>query len=384
MPSTLGAAVHERAPFDPSDLVTSLLRGHPHRWPDDAPAGDQESLLTYVTEHSVEALVLWHLQQAGQGHTWPEPALDRLRDAVRHEALLEVGRFGELRSLTTKLAERGIRALLVKGAALAYSRYPEPWLRPRSDNDVFVAPEDADAAHGVLTELGYARANVIEGERSSYQAPYAKTDRLGFRHVVDLHWKLSNRPRVADALPFDELWEASIAVPALGTAARAHGDVHALALACVHPVAHHRNSDNLVWIYDIHLLAGRLDGAGFEALTRLARERGIGAICASGLRRAAACFGTAVPEPLLDELDVAGESSQVYLTARAWRGDVRLDDLRATPGVRAKLQLVREVVLPDRAYMLREYKSDRAALLPLFHAHRLVRGCWRLARRLAR
>src|SRR5207247_8298772 len=122
------------------------------------------------------------------------------------EALLEAGRESELRGVLSGFAAAGVPALVIKGAALAYSRYPEPWLRHRNDNDVLVRGDGAKAAGCVLSMLGYQPgANALPGELANHQLPYVKTDRLGFRHVVDLHWKISNRPLFANVLTFDEL-----------------------------------------------------------------------------------------------------------------------------------------------------------------------------------
>ena len=80
------------------------------------------------------------------------------------------------------LDERGVQALLVKGAALAYSLYPEPWLRPRVDTDILVAHESLGAADRVLRGLGYHAAPAMTtGEFVSHQVAYEHRDRMGCR-----------------------------------------------------------------------------------------------------------------------------------------------------------------------------------------------------------
>jgi hypothetical protein len=147
-------------------------------------------------------------------------------------------------------------------------------------------------------------------------------------------------------------------------------------------VAHHRNAGDLLWTYDIHLIASRLSEREFNEFAALARSRGLAAICASGLKRAIAHFHTAVPPHILEDLDVVGEDSEAFLGSAPWRGDVRLFDLRTLSGWRAKLQLIREVTLPSGEYILREYACSRRALIPALHVHRLTTGTWRLLRRL--
>ncbi|MGE3518521.1 MAG: nucleotidyltransferase family protein [Vicinamibacterales bacterium] len=366
----------------PADFVRGLLRAESAAWPPEAQARFGRDLLSFIRQHSVEALAFWRLSQDPARDSWPAHVREDLAEGARSEAVLEAGRIGELRRLLAALAEEGVIALLVKGAALGYLHYPEPWLRPRNDNDLLVRRDDVARADRVLTALGYRETNALGGDLTSYQSQYVKTDDLGFTHAVDLHWKLSNRPRVSDVLPFDELARTSTAIPALGPAARTIDDVHALVLACVHTAAHHRNCHNLIWSYDVHLLASRLDEPGFARLAAFARSRGIAAICATGLHRAEIDYHTALPSGLMRRLEVQGEESAAYLGTGPWRGDVRLDDLRALPDWRARARLVRQVVLPPREYMLRRYDSHRLAFVPFFHVHRLVLGTWRLVRRL--
>jgi hypothetical protein len=205
----------------------------------------------------------------------------------------------------------------------------------------------------------------------------------GLPQVIDLHWKISNRPVVADLLTFEELQAQSVPVPALGERARRLGDVHALILACVHMAAHHRNLEHLLWCYDLHLLACRLDADGFADLVTLARDREVAAICRINLERAVARFRTVVPPGTIARLETTGERSALLLDAAAWYGDVRLTDLRLLPTWRAKFQMIRDVALPSADYMLKEYDAPSRLLLPALHVYRLTRGTWRLLRRFA-
>ena len=63
----------------------------------------------------------------------------------------------------------------------------------------------------------------------------------------------------------------------------------------MHRVAHHNDADDLIWLYDIHLLAGRLSADGWRELTALARWTQVTAVCAAGLEAAADAFGTMIP-----------------------------------------------------------------------------------------
>jgi hypothetical protein len=330
-------------------------------------------------EHRVEALVAWQLRSAMSIDRWPEAVRVPLGDKTRKIALFEAARENELRRVLTALDRAGIGCLLVKGAALAYTCYKQPWLRPRVDNDLFIRDADVPLTRRVFQELSYETSNELTGEYVSQQIPWIRTDRLGLQHVFDVHWKINNRPAFSDLLSFDELEASATDVPRIR--ARVPSTPYQLILACLHRVTHHRNSDNLLWYYDIHLLAGALNREEFAQLIDVARRKQIAAICAAGLNGARAVLHTAVPDGVMNQLDVTGEPSAAYLRESPWRGDVRLSDLRAVPGWRRKIQYIRAVAVPSADFMLKEYRCTSRALVPALHVHRLARGTWRLFRR---
>jgi len=74
-------------------------------------------------------------------------------------------------------------------------------------------------------------------------------------------------------LSHDEIAERATPLPALGPDARAACGTDALVLACLHRAAHHRDSEELLWLYDIHLIACSLSDADWTAALTIV-ERG--------------------------------------------------------------------------------------------------------------
>ena len=68
-----------------------------------------------------------------------------------------------------------------------------------------------------------------------------------------------------------------------------------LLLACVHRAAHHGLSDDLLWIFDIHLLAQQFFEDEWTDFVSLATKHEVRALCAAGLLSASGCFHTAIP-----------------------------------------------------------------------------------------
>jgi hypothetical protein len=370
----------------PETLIDRVLRGEPGAWP--WSADDESAAFAFLVASSrqhVMELVAWMSSRCAGPGAWPVLVRNALDYALTAQSARELIVQRHLTAVLDALAEAQVPALLTKGTALAYSVYPAPALRRRNDTDLIVPRHDVDRAAAVLRALGYRRRNSLAGTRVSHQAMFRKTDGHEIVHELDVHWKISNRPLFEDTLTWTDLAGDAVAVPALGDHARAIGPVHSLILACLHPVAHHGDlpAQRLRWLYDIHLLAGRMTAADFERWLALAHARRICAICLRGVEQARLRFDTSVPSWLTEALrSASAEASAWYLTRGPWRGDVRLSDLLTTPGIRQKLQLVRETVLPDHAYMRNAYGVASRALLAPFYVYRVACGSWSLLRRL--
>lgn len=307
-------------------------------------------------------------------HRLTGPVADQLRVRARGHAAADVVRDAELRALVERLHVRGVRALLIKGAQLAYSHYARPDLRPRFDTDLFVSVEDRPQADHALRELGYDRRMQSDGDLLMYQAPYIKTRQGAVVHLVDLHWRVVNPQQFSHVLDHAEADAHAVAIPALAHA-RGLCIAHALLLACVHRVAHHYGSESLIWLYDLHLLTETMTPDHWTRFAALADARGVGVICRQGLMLAQARFGTAVPSGLQDlGLEAAGSGrSAMYLERQRHVRRVYWD-LQALPGWTARWRLVRQHLFPPPRYMRTVYAPSSHAPLPVLYAVRALRG----------
>lgn len=365
-----------------NDGLAAVLRGEGCPW---LTLGvEPADLLAACAEEDLIGLV--HRALAlGAACDWPQVVRDGLARAARTAAIEELLRRKEIVAVLEALEEHGVRPILLKGTPLAYTVYEEPSLRPRSDTDLFIAREQCDAVRGVMAGIGYAATNLSDGEVLFCQFEFAREDGFGVGHAFDFHWKISTQAAFADLLTYEELAAEATAVPPLGAHARAAGAVHALLLACVHPVMHHRNVERLLWLYDVHLLAQQLPRSELERFAGLAVRKGVAAISAHQLTLARSRLGTAVPPGVLAALGEAGraaEPSASYLQpGRRW-GDELVSNVRDLGRWTDRVRLLREIAFPGSAYMLRAYGLEGGmlgrALLPALYVHRGVRGIWRV------
>ena len=248
--------------------------------------------------------------------------------------------------------------------------------RPIGCRPVLIRAADAPRVRSLLHDLGYVSFAAQSGEFVVSQFQCERVAAPGIRHLCDVHWKILNRLRFADAVQFDELADAAIPLPMLGPAARGLGRVHALWLACVHRAVHHYDQDTLLWLYDVHLLVEALDAGGLERFVALAERSGVRRICLRALLLARMRFATQIPQSVLTALEAApaDEPSSVFLKPNIRRIDLLRDDLRALPGWRARLTLLKEHVFPSAAYMRDGYASGSSAPIVWLYLGRIVNG----------
>lgn len=298
----------------------------------------------------------------------------RLTAHVRGSAIHTAALDDELRRLLPALVlDHGRVPLVIKGAHLAHRVYPSPSLRSRADTDLFIALPDRVAVVAALSRAGYAPAALTSGSLILGQFLYRKPLGPGVVHYVDVHWRAAAPLVFADAFDFAALSAASQPIASLGAIARGPAVHDALALACVHLVAHHWPAASLRWLYDLRLLAATLDDEARDRFARAAHSGRYGRVAMSALERARTVF----PSPALDgaiaalrHLPAAPEPSAAL--TKPGRRPVHdfLLDLRVA-GWRRGPALVREHLLPPPAYMRLAFAGRP---LPLAYAARLVRA----------
>lgn len=324
------------------------------------------------------------------GEPWRAVPCAQVRDTLRkhlcYEAGFELMTRREVHALITDCAEIGIDLLVMKGAALAYTHYPAPHVRPRLDTDVLIAADDRARMHALLYRRGYTRVPAISGRAVVHQAEYTRELPGGLAHSVDVHWKIANPAAFADLFTFAELRKTGARVPQLGDAAWTPAPVETLLLLAIHRMAHHERDLDLLCMFDVHLVAEQLSAAEWRRLVAMAEERGLTQICAEAVQTARDVVPTAVPafvEAWIARNAGAPVPRRFAAFARRDRrvADVIASDLRVLDGWRARANLLREHLLPPASYMRARYPQAPRWALPYWYAHRIVAGVPRALRR---
>ncbi len=236
--------------------------------------------------------VLWPaLSQASEGIP------DTIAEAMRRRALVSEFRMAALEAKLAQvvrlLDDHDIPVMLMKGAALATTRYGSFARRPMGDLDLLVREAQAEEAWALLHGAGW------RPEREGMDGFYAEHQHLcplvapgGGNVVVELHRCLLY-PHGPFQLPEREAWAEASPVDVAGRTAWVPSPEHLALHLCIHFAWSHQMRFGLGRVVrDLGVLSPVLD---WDRLVRVARAMHAESCCYWPLRLAATLGGVSVP-----------------------------------------------------------------------------------------
>jgi hypothetical protein len=262
-----------------------------------------------------------------------------------------------------RLRDEGIRAILVKGAALKRLLYRDGEPRPYGDVDLLVSPANLARTEAILAELGFTKYvddADYPGHEPLHALPWARGD--ASKPLIDLHTTLAgamaDRAAVWDALRDETDWLeiGGVQIEVLTPAGNAlHVALHA---------AHHGRAARTP-IGDLQRALVMLEPSVWERASALASRIDATEAFAAGLRLNP--DGAA----LADRFDLPATTTlETALKARsAPRLAAGLARLGGASGPRAKLALIARGMVPTAAWMRSRFPIARRGRLGLLAAY---------------
>ena len=238
------------------------------------------------------------------------------------------------------MTRAGLRPVLLKGASFASWLYDDGQARSYSDVDLLVAPDQFDAAAGVLASLGFAprSAGVAEGEQADHADNW---DRPG-SPSIDLHNTLSAKVGVSSRQCWDVVSAHTQPTRVGGSAT----EVLLPSVLAVHVVLH-AEVGRTKTLDDLARALARLDRTQWEAALEIARTLHAVDAFGVGLRL--------LPEgkELAQALELPTELSvELYLQASSTAVLARpFADVARACGWRAKAALVARELVPTPSFL---------------------------------
>ena len=395
-------------PLDPGPT------GAPHVDPAGSEWGqlDWPALLALAAAERLDALLYAALLGAHAAGSCPWLVRTALEAAYWRTKVANLVAFDAVDQITGAFASVDVPSIVLKGAALALTLYPDPARRPIGDIDILVHLDHVAVALRVLGLLGYApapsgpalgiAARIAAGDTRTLARRCQVTMVRGARSVqqlpmqVDLHWSLNGRALLRRTMDAAWFWDharpaqparsaasgaAAPGAPAAGGHAVVPGGMRVLSdeaqllHLCAHTLQH--GIPRLRWTYDMALLLARRPLA-WEVVLAGAERCGLGLAVQSSLAAVALVWGVAPPawvDDRLAALPVSG--AELRLRRATWSGDgraVAAFDLLSQPDLGSALDLWLAAVLPPAAYLQARYRIADPHLLPAYYLLHAVRG----------
>lgn len=339
---------------------------------------DWQQLKRIAQAQGIAPLVYQTFNHSG----WPTSAPQSLRKDLAGEYYAAASQnmlfYQELARVLLALANAQVPTVVLKGAVLAATIYPNVALRPMGDLDLLIPRERLAQATAALTALGYEAEKPEIGRGLTNLVTYEANFDLasGPPIHVELHWNLIGGDASRYKPRIDWFWEQTepitlSGVPTLTLTPTAHF----LYLAAHLLLKHGGTSIRLLWLYDLHLLAAHyIEHLDWDELFKQAREFHWLAAVRNTFLRLQACFATPLPQRVQELLgEGSGEEDLQDLPRES--GDLQtrtfetLQDLSSltTP---VRLRVLLALVFPSVAYMRWRYKPEPAWIWPICYVYR--------------
>ncbi len=263
------------APPGGARLLRGLLDDGPAlaEW---AQSGADASWADWLTRLALAPFVWHRLKTAGCTRALAAPLAQALRSAYYAAAADAELHGDELRTILECLAHAGVSPVLFKGAALAYTAYPDPACRPMGDLDLWLTHEGMPPARAALGTIGYRELRKPERPLDLQQHTGGEVQMISAAPgtgLVELHWGIFAGEWVRRTAAIDDAGiRARVRqVDVLGCPASALAPEDAIVQSAVHIAVNHQMAyPGIRALLDVALLS-RTDAIDWPILAERAR-----------------------------------------------------------------------------------------------------------------
>jgi hypothetical protein len=331
---------------------------------------DWNYLTAAACAHGVAPLIYHNLHLSRVTRVLPPRAAETLRNSYYGNAARNSFLYGKLRNVLKVFRDKQIEFIVLKGAALAETVYPNRALRPMSDIDLLVKKEKLTEVETKLLDLGYILQDRAKGkefyQERHYHWVFSKKPDID----IEIHWHVK-RPTGAFEIAIDDLWKSAQPIKVAGIDALILSPEALLLYLCQHFWKHKLNGGIRPFI-DIAETSRFYEGKiNWREVARLSAQWQMNPCAYLGLSLARELLDAPIRESFLKELKPGnfddaimewarervlgyGESSPFSrdLLQLVWRGYGFNDRLRALQNVLSPRAVVRGSLYPSASEMI--------------------------------
>ena len=281
--------------------------------------------------HGIAPLIYYNLKRREVTGVVTSSALNKLKESYYGNAARNGLLYRELHKVLGSLKDVGIEVIVLKGAMLAETVYPNRALRPMNDIDLLVRKEAVSRAEDKLAELGYS---LRESPRSKewfkeyhHHLPLVRYEAGPLEIHLEVHWDIQG-PGKPFKIGIDRIWSTALPVTIAGVECSVLSREDLLLHLCLHTCHPHKLTGGIRSLCDIAETIQRygrqIDWNQLQ--TRSSRWR-INQYVYLTLRLAKELLGAEVPDPVLDSLEPHGFDRGLV----RWAREEILGDKEASP-----------------------------------------------------
>jgi len=205
------------------------------------PSFDWSCFSARVCAHGVAPLAAAHLQKLDLMNHLPPQVRTTLLSAYYRNAARNTLLFGVVQEVLQACQRQGMEVIVLKGAALAETVYPNRAVRPMGDIDFLVRPEMLEAVDDALTALGYRF--VGHGRPKAYwraqyyELTFEPPPAAPLAVPIEVHWALERASR-SFRIDHDGLWQRAIPATIAGIETHILAPEDQLLHLCIHLCKH--------------------------------------------------------------------------------------------------------------------------------------------------
>ncbi|MEE8163566.1 MAG: nucleotidyltransferase family protein [Anaerolineae bacterium] len=346
-----------------------------------------DQLCNAALRHGVGPLLYAELKERGADGV-SAPLLHSLRGQYFASLARNVLTYHELGAILELFRSESLQAILLKGAALAGTVYPDIALRPMSDVDPLVRVREVPRAKEILTACGYVPYLALaEGFNESFGQAATFTKPIPYPVGIDLRWHVLGWSYYRKDVPsMDWFWDNALEQRVAGIPALVLSPEGRILHLSAHLAFHHR-WQRLNWFYDIaqviRCYENQLD---WDTVIAKAGEFEILRALQVTLDKTVALLAPPPAPEVLERLESprVGLTEKVvfaFMTAREKHAAILLSAI-SRDNVLRKARFLATVAFPSREYMAERFQLSSRRKLPLYYAYRLGRGLCRVLRSL--
>jgi hypothetical protein len=270
----------------------------------------------------------------------------------------------------------GVPVIVLKGAALSATIYPEPALRPMLDLDLLIPFSSFAAARLLLERIGYKIVKIRPMKDDSglfFNELEFKSDDPS-RCIVDLHWRLIQIPYYAKVFSTEDVFAKAAPLSIAGEDSLTLSLYDQLLYLCAHYTFHQMGSPPIAQVDIGYLLSASESLIKWQELINRSVDLNLSLSLKHTLLESCQKWHGNVPEKaqaLFRALHPSRLQHYFVYSRRRVITNVFLT-LLTLPDMRLRLTYIRGELFPTRKYMIWRYGLSSSTILVTAYVYRLI------------